>query len=382
MIRETNFGFTKRSTRNLLFLFFLLMPPFGFAATIAVRNERIVCTREVTLGDVAVITPSPGETGEDIETLKKVVVCSPPLPGKDRVLNSTRIKDVLGLRGMPWKHFLTGASQVVITASGETGKDKDNVSAASSEEIARTVERGIVSYLKYLVSEEAPWKVTVSLPPDHRKLLDQCGTLLAVRGGTPPFTGRQTFDLQFSGTDPETGENITVRIGVEVSAPPMVVTAKRMMSRGTVIGPADVMLSYPQEKPNAENPLPQDAFTKLEDVVGREILLTVRQGTVLTASQIQMPVLVKRNEVVTVYSKMPGVTVKTVGRSRQEGRLHDLIVIEQLKERKTFTGRVIDVGVVEAIPQNTPVTDSGVNPSKIQPAGYDNSTFIKIPSPE
>ena len=352
----------------------VLIPTSVSAATIALKTEKIVCrSNEVTLGDVATVTEQQGENAQTVEALRKIVLCPAPIPGKMRVLKYSDIRNILGVRGIAMnKHFFTGAAEVTIVADSEAAQTA--VTSRYDSELEQMLAAKIVSYLKQRVADDIPWNVNVSLTPEHSEIVRQCGKVLSARGGKAPFTGYQIFELQFSEKDPQSGENIIIKIGVEVSAPPMVVMAKKSIRRGAMIGPADVTLAFA-----GENMEPADGvLTSLDEVIGKEAAMSIRKGAIFTGTLVEKPLLIKRNDVVTVYVKNQGITIKTVGKSKQDGRLDDEIVVEQLKSNKTFTAKVTDIGVVEIQPERSQMIDTPDNNRSIRQVGYETSDFIDI----
>lgn len=372
--------------KNIFVILLILFPAVSSAATIALKSEQVTCrSNNVTLGDVAVITP---ESGEDVEPLRNLVLCPAPLPGKDRILQYSQIRDVLGERGIAiGKHTFTGSSQVVVGADRTDKTDRNSLSGNlptnsptdENADVEKMIRDGIATYLKQRIAKDAPWNIAVSLEPQDTAILRRYGKLKAVRGGTIPYTGKQRFELQFSETDSKTRKNMVVAIDVEVSLPSTVVVAKRALSKGAIVGPSDIGLDYVDEKMrnNREN-----AIMRLEDAIGREVTQSVKQGTPLTTASIQMPLLIKRNDVVTVYVRNRGITIKTIGRARQEGRFGDLIVIESYQDKKkTFTGCVTELGTVEVGPsvvQPVVVGEEKEKTGKIQQVGYDDAAFFNV----
>jgi flagella basal body P-ring formation protein FlgA len=114
-----------------------------------------------------------------------------------------------------------------------------------------------------------------------------------------------------------------------------VVVAIASIARGATIEAADVTLKVPAASDNAS-----DAFTKLEDVVGKEALRAILSGDMLVHPMVRTPTVVRRGEVVTVYARNAGLEVRAHARAKEDGGQGELIEVESLATRKAFTARV------------------------------------------
>jgi flagella basal body P-ring formation protein FlgA len=111
--------------------------------------------------------------------------------------------------------------------------------------------------------------------------------------------------------------------------------------RGAVIQASDVQLDPSQPLIGRT-----DVVTSLEDVVGKEAAQALVPGRPIDRSAVRQPVLVQRGEVVTIYARSPGVQVRTAARAKDAGSLGELITVESLENRRTYTARV--TGIQEA----------------------------------
>lgn len=111
------------------------------------------------------------------------------------------------------------------------------------------------------------------------------------------------------------------------------VTANRALQRGAILRVGDVSGPYARE-----------------DYVGLELVRSVRAGSVMTPRHVRTPLLVKRNETVTLIFRHGALTMETTGRSLDEGSDGDRITVMNTTSRKRITGRVIGQGRVEVTP--------------------------------
>jgi len=111
------------------------------------------------------------------------------------------------------------------------------------------------------------------------------------------------------------------------------VTASRALARGALIREGDVSGPY-----------------ATEDYVGLELTRSVRAGAVMTPRHVRTPLLVERNETVTLIFRRGALTMETTGRALDEGSDGDRVSVMNTTSRKRITGRIIGEGLVEVTP--------------------------------
>ncbi|MEM9600902.1 MAG: flagellar basal body P-ring formation chaperone FlgA [Pseudomonadota bacterium] len=111
------------------------------------------------------------------------------------------------------------------------------------------------------------------------------------------------------------------------------VTTTRALQRGAILRPADVTGPYAQD-----------------DYVGLELTRSVRAGAVLTLRHVREPLLVKRNETVTLVFRQGALSMETTGRALAEGGEGARIAVMNSASRKRIIGRIIGPGTVEVTP--------------------------------
>lgn len=111
------------------------------------------------------------------------------------------------------------------------------------------------------------------------------------------------------------------------------VTTTRALQRGTVLRPRDVTGPYAEE-----------------DYVGLELIRSVRSGAALTPRHVREPLLVRRNETVTIVFRQGPLVMETTGRAMDEGGEGARISVINSSSRKRIMGRIIAAGTVEVSP--------------------------------
>jgi len=215
--------------------------------------------------------------------------------------------------------------------------DRPSLSVTAVKRSEREVGEAVIALLRERVSKNEPWEVDVRLDDGRARLVARAGTAISARGGTPPWEGPQRFEVTV--TLPE--GPVRFPIDARVTLPPAVVVAARSLSRGTVIRADDVQLER-----RASDDAPGDGFRSITEVVNQETTRAIPVGKILERDLLRAPLLIQRGEVVTVYARSAGIRVRTTARARENGSLGDLILVESLLDRKTYSVRVS--GIQEA----------------------------------
>lgn len=339
-----------------IFLTILITCVNAFAAEINLRSGAIRCESTiVTLGDVAEITFSPQESVNTAvqNEFRNTILFPAPNVGEKRIVSQTQIRDVLAQLGISSvQHRIYGATE--ITLLGQESKQKEYNIALTQKQL-KEIEANVIDAIEfqlnriakvtdeYTVQKKSVWNIALKLTPEQTKILAASGKIINVSGGHEPWVGKQRFQLELEGIDAKTSKRIRLDIEADVNLPPDVAVFVRSVSRGKIVSPSDVTLMKINDiKGN-------DYFTKLEDVIGKEVRGNIREGAVVNSTMIAMPILVEKRRPVTVHVKTQGITIKDVGLCVQDGSLGDIVMIERINSKKeTFMAKVVSHGTVEA----------------------------------
>lgn len=132
-------------------------------------------------------------------------------------------------------------------------------------------------------------------------------------------------------------------IQINVSVHGSVVVAKEAMQRGEVISEQDIKL-----KPGILSEVHRNALDNLSDVVGMTLLVTADADQVITQNMIKAPVLVERNQVVTISAAGGGFNISRTVTALENGAMGEVIRV-RMDNRETIRGRVVGHGMLEAI---------------------------------
>lgn len=115
----------------------------------------------------------------------------------------------------------------------------------------------------------------------------------------------------------------------------------RAISRGEIIGEHDVEWIDAR----AEN-VRRDMVTDPRQLIGQEPRFQLRQGAPVRLAEVQRPVLVGRNSMVTMTLKTPYMSLATQGRATEEGGKGDIIHVTNLQTKRVVEAIVDGPGTV------------------------------------
>lgn len=149
--------------------------------------------------------------------------------------------------------------------------------------------------------------------------------------------GKITVGVRCSGSNPwSLFVPVTVKVMTEV------VVAKRSLPRGTIIGPDDLTL----EKMDIAQ-LHRGYMEDTDDIVGKKLRQRIRRDQVLTPSQLDNPLTVKRNNRVIIQASNKTVQIRMIGKALQNGSMGQTIRVRNESSNKEIDARIIAPGIVE-----------------------------------
>ncbi len=313
---------------------------FSAAAELALRQNVICSGSVVTLGEVAEIRGSDALANAALSAIP--LFPAPPI-GEERFASLQDIQDILRLRGIDLRpHRWAGSASVRMVSAPH----RDDKAAVAINEDARRratdiVVRALRDYLHRNQNEETEWEIQVSLDDRQAAWLGTPDALVAVESDLALGVDQRRFWISVLAA----GKSIELPIDAKIRVRQAVVVAMRPLARDTILTPADVKLSF-----DVADDGDGSSLHSLEDAIGRQLTLSLSAGRVLDKSMLREPILVRRNDVVTVYTRSPGVVVRTNARAKEDGTRGEWIPVEHLEVRgKAILARVVGFREVEIL---------------------------------
>ncbi|MDW2642574.1 flagellar basal body P-ring formation chaperone FlgA [Citrobacter sp. HN-141] len=168
-----------------------------------------------------------------------------------------------------------------------------------------------------------------------------CSSAPQITSSTSPLMAltRMNFSVSCPGS---AGWQYNVAVRPDVSVP--VVMPKSLIARDTVITADDLQL----KKFNISNQR-EGLMTNMDEAIGLTSKRALQPGKPITRSELVQPVMVKRDQPVTIVSRMAGITASMPGVALKNGRKGDVIKIRNSSSQRIVSGVVDDVGVVTTL---------------------------------
>lgn len=274
----------------------------------------------MALSDVAEIRPF-----SKAEILSNLELFPAPSEGNRKCFDSLALKPyvldaVINKESIRW----AGADTVCVRR-GVAAKSTSGIQAAINTELRKA--------LKHLSAQQVAFNIRNPLE-------------------TPTYTeGNIDYEVLFSDrnilksrqanviirVDGHVKENLIIAGRVQAFVP--VVATTERMSRGTVIQQEQIQTRI---KNIAEL---TDPYLRPDKVIGKRLKRTVDINHIITESDLDLPILVQRRQVVTMILQKGLLQISTKGLSSQKGRMGDVIMVKNMKSRREIPCRIIGPGL-------------------------------------
>ncbi len=135
-------------------------------------------------------------------------------------------------------------------------------------------------------------------------------------------------------------KNISLRL--QIDARTEMVTATRQLLAGTVLTMADLQMQKQDLAQAGGHPVKNP-----EDVVGKKLRMTVREGAPLRSNQLASVPVIVSGQPVTIVVENAGVKITVSGKAKSAGGIGDVIRVQNLVSSKEMSARVVDASTVE-----------------------------------
>jgi flagella basal body P-ring formation protein FlgA len=346
-------------TRSLLILAAL------FAATPALATEVVLRPRIEARGSVVLLGDIAEIKAED-EAVRSQLSATPLIPspaaGTQQYLRLAEIRDLVASRGIDVRDIRFGGTAVVSvlpeTVAAETEGPKTPVRPAirTEEEIQLVAERFSLAVRQHLQSQTGHdlWNVKVEADGKLVDLAAKLGPNVQLAGGEAPWTGRQRLTIVGPDNQP------LALLYAKIDRLEMTVFVVQPVKRGDLIRRSDIELR------SHLGALPSQAAISLEEVVGKEAVQGLRPDSIVQTNQLRSPVIVRRNERVSVRARAAGVSVRTYAMAQQDGGMGDLVMVQSLASKERYAARVVGVRELEIFTAGASAAELASSPTPAQ----------------
>ena len=336
-------------------------PSQGQSGGIRIWPKAAVEDDVIRLGDVAQFT---GFADQASATLSSLVVGQAPDAGQRLILTHREVMAKARAAGLNLAQVrLSGATHCEVSRPGLSPAPRPSPEprptvhpiARPDETPARagrTLEEAVMAHIRALLAEHGG-EVQVSLDRSAR-------SRPALSLSEPPFAFRirlkDPLPLGLVSLEAEVldaGRIVqTVPLIAEVALVRQVAVARRPINRGMPIADKEVALAA-----RRFTSLDQLGVTDLSSLVGQQARRFIERGEVFTARDVTPVPLVKRGQLVTVYHRLGGMMIRTVGKALEGGTYGSVIPVKNEGSNRSFQARISGPQTVEVLAHRTATAD-------------------------
>lgn len=317
-------------------------------------GARVADLSAVTLGAVAELS------GPEVEPFADMQI---PIAGADtQAWVEVKIEDVrraLDGAKVNWGRVSLRGTQCTVRLQSVAVQKDDRVVEAPQPRVPTTVSlegpatvRTRVVSLMARLYDVAPEDLRVLFDDSEESFLDmpEAGRRIEVQPAATASSSRFAVIVWVYEGDLLV-ESRTLRIDLRVRRP--VVTLRTELQRGDVIRAEHLSAETVWLEPTGPA-----TISSIESAVGSVARRRLGAGTMLRVDLLESPILVRRNELVTVHCISGGIVVKAKARARAEAREGDLVELSMDGSKKTFQARIVGPGrAVVNLDGGTPIAE-------------------------
>lgn len=303
-----------KSCTVLWMLFFFGSTSVLWAQSIALKSNVVVRGSQITLGMIADLSPASPQ-------LANKRIARAPAPAKTVVLKRGQIEKILRQNSVDTSALTwSGSKNVNVVGASQQ---------ISSDDIQHQIDgflRDVEFRLPHIIFEFIPHSLpdTIILPVGSL----QIDVIPAVK----TIIGSRSFTLIYR-VDGRTIKNLAVR--GRLSANSEVVVVQQPLRRGAIISEADVdLVSLDISKVH-------DPLFDLSDVVGLRVARSIRAGQIVERKNIEYPPVITKGDFVRIIAQRGSMVLTASGVARQDGRMGEVIRVQNSSSQKEVRGRVV-----------------------------------------
>ncbi len=295
------------------------------AAEIVLRADVTVDNGLVTLGDLL----------SDAGDKAGIAVFRAPDIGKSGKVSASRVVEAAASHGL--RIAPGGIHKVTVRRDSRTVTESDVMAAlnkaVAATELGRSADTVTVRLSQSLATAHlAP---TRTAPLEIRSL------------SITPRSGRFSAVVSVEDATGEPSPVMRVRGIAEMMV--NVPVLNRTTERGQPLSAADFTMEM-----RPQGSIPRDAAS-LQDVAGMAIKRRMSAGSFVTLSDLTEPVLIERNEIVTMIFRVGRLQLTTRGRALSEGSKGGIVPVMNLESKRIIDAEIMGDGIVSVAPNSQPL---------------------------
>lgn len=307
-------------TALLLSLFFACIS-FAADITITFKDKAIIEGDKILLTDIADVTAN----GVEENTFNQLTIATAPDPGERISLQTNKIiffvQQTTSIKDINW----SGPAHIEVIRDGIT-VDKERIQQILATYLSQNLDKLPKAEIRF---------ASMRFPKPF--ILPKGNLTWEIIPSRPEIIGSSSFSIIFR-LNGKTVKNTSVSGRLEAMAD--VVTAVEKINKGTTISSRRLKMSR-QNLVHLQNP-----FFNSEELIGMRAKRTIHSGRVLDKRDIETLPIINKGELVKIFANKGSMFLSTSGIAKMDGRLGDIIQIENINSKKLIYCRVNSPGVV------------------------------------
>ena len=322
----------KLLTRSIpaLVVLVILSATIGPLCAIELTRVRLAAAARVDddkifLGHIATIE---GSDSHEISKLSGIVVGRSPLPGYSRTIDSGAIKTRLKQHGFDLAELVLELPPSITVTRSYIEVSREKIKGLVADYIAKT-----------LTSRNPNARIKHIQVPESMRLPVGRITYAVSSPRNRPLVGQVPLVVNFE-INGKAYKKVWTTATIEVLAE--VVITKKPLGRHKPITEDDI-----EVLPMDLAKVPADVITDPEAVLGKRTKRAIGSQTVLRATLVEFPPLVKRGDVVMIVAETNGLKITALGQVKKKGARGDRIPVVNFESQKVLYARVMDANTVK-----------------------------------
>ncbi len=256
---------------------------------------------------------------------KHILLAHISSPGSSIQLPEGYIKARLKLKGVPIEKIKLVIPKIV----------------KIKREATRITERDLMAIAKHCVEENNPWgkrlKI-ITIKAKNEILLPKGRLSYSCQLFTSPI-GDFSIPIIFK-VNGEIVSRTWVMVKTKLIAP--IIVSAYPIRRGELITKDKIKVV----KKDITR-LPAGVFTNKSEVVGKRAKINIGINRVIYKNMVEIPPIIRRGQRVVIVAESDNLKVTAPGKAKENGRLGDIIKVENILSKKIITGKVVDSQTVK-----------------------------------
>ncbi len=344
-------SFNKRFVLTLLLLTFVTT---AHAVEIRFQSKATLKTSMVRLGEIAQLSNG---NEQELAKLSQVVLMPGPTPGNQSRIDFQMVRSRLQALGVNLSQVqFSGSSVVLVTREGGNIKkinryqmNRPKPTLSMKKKANELISTALEQYLRGQGVSLATQKVETQIEEADIALVISGKTSgYKIEGGSAPWEKGQYFVAKFQDHRQEVQQ---VRFAARVVSKSKLWVTRFALPRGHIIKPNDLVL----QQDNIGNA----PVVRYEDIIGTETTRAIRQDKQVTLKDVRAVPLVRSNDIVTVTSRVGGISVRQQMKARGNAARGQMVTLVSLDGRQMLQAKVTAFHEAEIVGSQTKIQNFG-----------------------